>query len=562
MFGFNIISGSNNHLEGISKWPQIVYDGVVCQNFMIKKFENDKVFSINEKYILILDGVILNRISLMKEQGISDWFKVLTNLYETHGECFFSELRGSFAGALYDKAKDKWMIFGDQLGTKYVFYSLVGNFFACAEMCDVIYDNLKNNYIEYELDVENAKLLLSYGYMVEDRTLCSVIKKIQPGCYIVYENGQIVEKRYYLLNNEPNEKLSEQETIDKIDFYFRQAVKRQFDKDNEYGYKHIVALSGGLDSRMTSFVAHELGYTDQLNCTFSQTNYWDETVPKQMAAFMKHEWLFKSLDNGIWLKDVDEVTKLTGGNVAYHTVAHGNSLLKYINFEDLGLSHTGQIGDATISTDIRPGEKYEIGFGAYNSDNIGMIDIQPSMSFKNKEIGFYYYRALSGANAGIQYLYNYTESLSPFLDLDFLEFALSIPYKYRHAHYIYKKWVIQKYPQAAQFVWEKIGCKITDKTIEWRGHSIPVKKLKNRVMAKLRKGKSKRTDSIKHMNPYGYYFMVNDDLRFQLLDYFKYIDYVKDDTLKAILLKIKSEASPLEVLLAVSLLSAIKKYYC
>lgn len=561
MFGYSItING-----KAVSSQFNICYKDIVCSNYMIKKFEQDKLFNETDEYIVLLDGVILNKRQLIEDGGFNhddlQWLHTIERLYKEKGEHFFCELRGSFAGALYDKTLDKWIIFGDQLGTKYTYYSKVGDFFVCAEMCDMVYESLKLNDIKYELDVQSAKLLLSYGYMIEDRTLCNVIKKIQPGCYIVVENGQIEEKRYYLLNNDAEEGLSEQETIDKVNLLFRQAVRRQFEKDNEYGYKHIVALSGGLDSRMTSFVAQDCGYTNQLNSTFSQTDYWDEIVPKQMAAYMKHEWLFKALDNGIWLKDVDEVTTMTGGNVAFQTVAHGNSLLKYVNFSSLGLCHTGQIGDSVISTNIKPDDEFEFGFGAYNMNGVDDTGFKPSMQFKNKELGFWYYRALSGANAGIQYIYNYSESLSPFLDLDFLEFSLKIPWKYRRAHELYKKWIIQKYPEAAQFVWEKIGYKITDKTIKVRGRKIPVKKILKKVSSIFDLKKKIGIESIKHMNPYGYYLNVNKELKTLLLEYFNYIDNVADDSLRSTLLQIKNTEDSQEFLLAVSLLAAIKKYY-
>ena len=64
-------------------------------------------------------------------------------------------------------------------------------------------------------------------------------------------------------------------------------MKRVFEKDLEYGYKHLVALSGGLDSRMTAWVGHNMGYTNMLNYTFSQTDYLDETVPKEITDTLK-----------------------------------------------------------------------------------------------------------------------------------------------------------------------------------------------------------------------------------------------------------------------------------
>lgn len=74
---------------------------------------------------------------------------------------------------------------------------------------------------------------------------------------------------------------------------FKNAIKRAFEKDLEYGYKHLVALSGGLDSRMTAWVAHTMGYTNMLNYTFSQTDYLDEKVPKQITDKLKQSGCLK-----------------------------------------------------------------------------------------------------------------------------------------------------------------------------------------------------------------------------------------------------------------------------
>ena len=47
--------------------------------------------------ILILDGVILNKKELIKN---NDWVATVLSMYVKKGETFFSELRGSFSGAL------------------------------------------------------------------------------------------------------------------------------------------------------------------------------------------------------------------------------------------------------------------------------------------------------------------------------------------------------------------------------------------------------------------------------------------------------------------------------
>lgn len=61
--------------------------------------------------------------------------------------------------------------------------------------------------------------------------------------------------------------------------------------------------------------------------------------------------------------------------------------------------------------------------------------------------------------------------------LDFLEFALPIPYELRKNHYIYKKWILKKYPDAAEFEWEKIKVKINAPSIKIKGHELYISQI-------------------------------------------------------------------------------------
>ena len=557
MYGIQLsINGMPRNNKG-----DILYKNVECRNNMINKFSEDKVFSESDNLIIMLDGVILNKRELLEKYHKGSWIETISYLFYRDGDSFFSEFRGSFAGALYDKRNDKLIVFTDQLGSKFIYYSLVDDKLFVSQMMGGMYDLLNEQGITYRLNPTAAKLLLTYGFMIDDYTLCEEVKKIEPGCYITYHNGIVSQSRYYMLDNTPDNTISEIQAIDEVDRLFRQAVEREYKKDLEYGYNHVCALSGGLDCRMTTFVAHELGYTRQLNATFSQSGYLDQTIPQQIAADLKHEWLFKALDNGTWLCDVDEVTRTTGGNVLYFGTAHGNSMLKYLNFKNLGLMHSGQIGDVTLSTNATNfTTPYKFGDGAYSVKFLHHLEITPNMNNLNEELGLYYYRYLNGTNNGLQNTYNYTESLSPFMDLDFLEYALRIPAQFRRNHNLYKKWILKKYPGAAKYVWETTGCRIDAKTITFLGREKPISKIP--LLVAWRLGLKKRgIDSKSHMNPIGYYLSANRDLSNYLSTYHKYSEKIKDTELKAIVDTILSKGTPMEKIQVITLLAALKLYY-
>lgn len=555
MYGFTINSGfsSNHPAERV-----ISYQDNYCVNNMIRKFEEDKVFFEDDDCIIILDGVVLNKKSF---QYSDDWAATIKELYYKEGETFFKNLRGCFAGALFDKKQTKWIVFTDQLGQKFVYYYFDNKRFCCSSMMDEIYSTLRSNNIIYHLDEKASFMLLTYGFMLEDYTICREIKKIQPGCYITYSNGIINTHNYYYLNNTPNYTRTEKETIVEIESLFCQAVKKQFEKDKEYGYKHICALSGGLDARMTTFVADELGYNKQINFTFSQSDYYDESLPKQMARDLKHEWLYKFLDNGLWLYDVDRITKVTGGNVLYYGLAHGDSLFRLLNFTEVGLIHSGQLGDVVLSTKCKNNnEHYTIGDGSYSDRYLDYLKDIKIQEYPNKEIGYFYSRYLNGANNGLQNLFNYSETLSPFLDLDFIEYCLSIPCELRYGHNMYKKWILQKHPKAARYIWETTHSKISTPVISLGGKIVTITDIPRLACLKISNILGAQ-DNRTGMNPIGKYLQDNKELRDFLFDYFVYVDTIPNKELADVINSIKLSGKAMEKIQAISLLSALKLYY-
>lgn len=487
------------------------------------KFYNDKINYEDDEYYLLLDGVVLNKEQLLNECVGMMWKDYLIQAYAKNGDQFFKQLRGSYYGFLYDKKIRKWIVFSDHIGSKPIYY---------AELADKIYFSndytkltlhLKKNSHSITLNEQAAYLMLSYGYVFEDITIANEIKRMMIGYCAIVKNHLEFEK-FYTQSNNPID-ISEEDAIEKIDEYFRKAVQLAYEKDKEYGYKHAASLSGGLDSRMTVWVAHDMGYKDQLNLTFSQSDYLDETIAKKIASDLKHEWIFKALDNGNFLKDLDTTTEITGGNVLYYGIAHGVSLYKYLNFEKLGIMHSGQLGDVIISTfysSLDPNKNFSFGDGAYSKEFLNRIkDFKFKEEYHNEELFKLYIRGFYGANQGLKGISEYTETYSPFYDIDFMEMALSIPLKLRFKHNLYKKWIIKKYPEAAKYIWEKENVPVDYKYwISLKGKQIPINQIFHKFKQKFGHSNS-GISSKNHMNPITYWYQSNFFLQKFMNDYFK-----------------------------------------
>lgn len=69
---------------------------------------------------------------------------------------------------------------------------------------------------------------------------------------------------------------------------------------------------------------------------------------------------------------------------------------------------------------------------------------------KNKEVFAIYERGFLGVCSTHFIRQNYTEVSSPFLDIDFMDMCLTIPFELRKNHNLYLKW-IEKIPRCFAF---------------------------------------------------------------------------------------------------------------
>ena len=82
-----------------------------------------------------------------------------------------------------------------------------------------------------------------------------------------------------------------------IDKTFQRALKRELDKDKEYGYRSLIDISGGMDARTISFVAKALGYKEITNICYSQMNAYERKIAEKLVRELGNDYIFKALDN-------------------------------------------------------------------------------------------------------------------------------------------------------------------------------------------------------------------------------------------------------------------------
>jgi len=130
----------------------------------------------------------------------------------------------------------------------------------------------------------------------------------------------------------------------------------------------------------------------------------------------------------------------------YSGITGGRFVLSSLNLDEFGLEHTGQIGDVVVgsfaSTQSR--RPPAAGAGAFGKAHI----YPPHPLGDDEELFFMNTRGFRGAMSSHLTRQHYTFAVSPFADVDVLEFMFSLPLEWRVGHKLFSMWIEKHYPWA------------------------------------------------------------------------------------------------------------------
>lgn len=554
MFGWLYAENIDINIEGEEGTIEKSGKGYLFSHLK-EKFADDYVKTENGVW---LEGFISNRKELMGQYSYDVWEKLHMNLLDKSS--FPDEYRGSFCG--YDVTKEEQLFFTDHVGSKSLYYYINDGIKIVSTKLYWIVQVLKACNKSYTFDETAAKYMLTYGFMIDDTSFIKEIKRVLPGSKILVSGNDVRIERYYIPTLKCEAEMSEEEALVKINDSFRTAVKREFEKDCEKDYKHLVDLSGGLDSRMVTWVAHDLGYTKQTNISYCKANYLDYFISSEIAQDLKHEFYFRQLDDIEWLYDIDEILRLNNGQALYSGITGGKRTLENIKNDDYGIEHTGMVGDVVISCFAKSKEaacsKPSFGKNQYSNKLQYEFDSGILEDYDSQESFDIYTRGILGAMSTYATRQNYFEVSSPFLDVDFLNTCMSIPIEYRCKHKIYIKWIEKFYPKASRYGWEK-----------WLGFP-PKERNKILVFGARVWRKLKRTaqlickkDFQDNMNPFDFWYNADTDIQGFFKSYFEQNieSTLIGDKLREDMKKLFYEGDTSEKTQVLTVLGMVKNYF-
>ncbi len=436
---------------------------------VVNKFIDDKLFYEDEDVILVTDGVIYNRLELTAEYGAKDFAQAVKAMALADRGGFFARFRGSFCGAAYFRDADEWYIYTNHTGERPVLYYHDGERFFAGTQPNYLLDALRGAGVKLELDEKAVLDMLSFAYMERDNTYARQIKRLGPGTALHVAPGVFEVLSYYRLRRDGFDPagMSYDEIIDELDRRFRAAVNYEYGKDREYGYAHWANITGGLDARMSNWVARDMGFGPVLNTESGQSGCLDEKIGRKLSRSMGNPIAVMASDDAGFMLDLDEEVRAGYGFGSYSMQSKNLDTNRVFDWRYFGLAHTGKLGGMIVGCHCSSiAEVNDPGIGGNRSRKLKHL-IQPDYraTFADKELYIFTVLGLQFGSASASVNQHHSESVTPFGNPDLIDFCLSLPVEYRLRHKLYKDWILRKYPGAARFKWEKTNSKIT---MPWR----------------------------------------------------------------------------------------------
>lgn len=207
--------------------------------------------------------------------------EILVHLYEEEGTGFFHKLNGIFAFALLDMKTDKLILVRDHFGVKPLHYIQTDSAFVFGSEQKSI---VLHSSVERTINMRALHSHVNLRYTQMNETLFSGIKRLPPAHYLVFENNTVQLHRYWKLEPQPDQNMKEEEAIERMHFYLRQAVERQLISDVPVG----VYLSGGMDSSTIVQKMHEAGVSPINTFTMGFNEPTDEFPDAERIAKYFH----------------------------------------------------------------------------------------------------------------------------------------------------------------------------------------------------------------------------------------------------------------------------------
>jgi asparagine synthase (glutamine-hydrolysing) len=206
------------------------------------------IFNETRSQCIIFNGEIYNYKEIKAEllqQGhrfsTSSDTETILHAYEQWGSNCVDRLRGMFAFAIWDSARQTLFLARDRLGIKPLFYAVLGDrFYFASEMKAILADPA----VPRRIDEEALVSYFMLSYIPAPLTIFEQIRKLPAGCSLTWQNGAVELHQYWDVQFAPDHARSESSFIEEFMALLEESVRIRLMSEVPLG----AFLSGGIDS--------------------------------------------------------------------------------------------------------------------------------------------------------------------------------------------------------------------------------------------------------------------------------------------------------------------------
>ena len=267
------------------------------------------IYNENKTLVVTFNGEIYNYQEL-REELIKKGHKFSTNTdtevlvhgYEQWKEKLLDRLRGMFAFVIYDIKNKEMFAARDFYGIKPFYYSTMDDTFLFGSEIKsfLIHPDFKK-----ELNRKALEYYLTYQYSALEETFFKNVYKLMPGHYLKFKNGKLTIKKYYEIKFEEDDSKTYEEWYEGVEERLKDSIRAHKISDVEVGS----FLSSGVDS---SFIAASSDVDKTFTVGFNDKKYSEISYAKDLSKkintqniskVISKEEYFKSLSNIMYYMD-------------------------------------------------------------------------------------------------------------------------------------------------------------------------------------------------------------------------------------------------------------------
>ena len=239
--------------------------------------------------VITFNGEIYNFVELRHELGEENFTttsdtEVILKSYEKWGEECVEHLRGMFAFAIWDQAKQKLFIARDRFGIKPFYYFIEDNVFYFASEVKALLLFKQ----QAKICIEGLRDYFTFQFCLNQRTLFKDVHQLQPAhCAYIDSDLKVKIRKYWEVHYILDWNHTEKYFVEKLQEKLFDSVKVHLRSDVEVG----AYVSGGIDSSLIASLARDMKAQDRFQAftgKFTSHQGFDESQYAQALAGEKN----------------------------------------------------------------------------------------------------------------------------------------------------------------------------------------------------------------------------------------------------------------------------------